>query len=359
VKTLLVLGATGEMGRRIVTLARRLLPDVRVLQGTRRAAAETETGLCRVNIHDPDSLRSALAGARVAINAVGPFEYDPAPLLRGCAEAGCHYVDLAETPAFLADVERLATQLPIAVVPGCSTVPGLVQVLAQQWSDCADVQQLRILLGMGTRNPVTPTLLYSLLMPLGSRAPDGSRYFSQLSRKRSRGLPTRYYGRFPSPFDATGVRVGERIVPATFHAGLDRAAAVHLLWLAARLVPHLPRGALAWLCRRAQPVMPLVQALGTPVGVLSIEARGQDGRLLAELEVRALREALNVPALPAVWAARRLLTDKPPTGLVRLEHLLTPQETVTWLRAEGYLVAEAGQGHNLKVECLTPTQRPW
>jgi hypothetical protein len=90
-------------------------------------------------------------------------------------------------------------------------------------------------------------------------------------------------------------------------------------------------------------VLPLVQALGTPVGVLSIEALDRDGRLVAELEVRALREPLNVPALPAVWAARRLLTGKPPTGPVRLEQLLTPQEAADWLRAEGYLVAEAGQ----------------
>jgi hypothetical protein len=220
-------------------------------------------------------------------------------------------------------------------------MPGLVQLLAQHWSGRAEVRRLRILLGMGTRNPVTPTLLYSLLMPLGSRAPNGSRYFGRLSRKRLRGLPPRYYGRFPSPFDATGVRMGERVVPATFHAGMDRAAAVYVLWLAARLVPNLPRGALAWLCGRAQPFMPLVQALGTPVGVLSIEAFDGDGRLVAEQEVRALREALNVPALPSVWAAQRLLTGNPLTGVVHLEQLLTPQETAERLRAEGYLVTGA------------------
>jgi hypothetical protein len=41
----------------------------------------------------------------------------------------------------------------------------------------------------------------------------------------------------------------------------------------------------------------------TPVGVLSVEPRDGGGRLLAEVEVRALREALNVPALPAVAQA--------------------------------------------------------
>jgi len=105
-----------------------------------------------------------------------------------------------------------------------------------------------------------------------------------------------------------------------------------------RIVPHMPRATLAWLCRRAMPFMPLVQALGTPVGVLSIEALDGDGRLVAEQEVRAMREALNVPVLPAVWAAQRLLAGSPPTGLVRLEQLLTPHEAAEWLREEGYLV---------------------
>jgi hypothetical protein len=336
-KTVLVLGATGLMGRRLVALAGRLIPDVRVLRGARRLVPEADPDGRAVDIHDADSVRRALAGVQVVINAVGPFEYDPAPLLRGCAEAGCHYVDLAETPALIAAVERLAGP-NAAAVSGCSTVPGLVEVLAQRWSGRDDVRRVRVLLGMGTANPVSPTLLYSLLMPLGSRAPDGGRYYDRLVRKRLRGLPARLYGRFPSPFDVDGIRIGGRVLPATFHAGMDRVPAVHALWLAARVVPYLPRGFLSRLCHLAQPVMPLVQALGTFVGVLSVEALDADGRLVAEIEVRAPREGLNVPALPAVWAARRLLAEEAPSGPLRLEQLITPQEAAEWLRAEGYQV---------------------
>ena len=54
---------------------------------------------------------------------------------------------------------------------GCSTIPGLVQVLAQQWADRDDVTSIRILLSMGSGNPVTPAFLFSLLRPLGSRPP--------------------------------------------------------------------------------------------------------------------------------------------------------------------------------------------
>jgi hypothetical protein len=337
-KQLLVLGATGVMGRRVVTLARRLLPDVRVLQGARRGAPDAGPDSRAVDIHDPNSLRLALADVQVLINAVGPFEYDPAPLLRCCAEAGCHYVDIAETPQFIAAVQRLAGPLAVAAASGCSTVPGLVEVLGQQWSGRDEVRQVRILLGMGSANPVSPALFYSLLSPLGSPAPDGSRYYGRLVRKRLRGLPARYYGRFPSPFDAAGIRVGGRVLPATFYAGLDRAAASHALWLAAQIVPYLPPGVLARLCHLAQPIMPLVQALGTLVGVLSVEALDGEGRVLGEVEVRAFREGLNVPALPSVWAARRLLAEGPPPGPLRLDQLVTPPEAAEGLRAEGYRV---------------------
>jgi hypothetical protein len=339
-KTLLVLGATGVMGRRVVALARRLVPDARVLQGARRVAPEAGADARAVDIHDPNSLRNALAGVQVVINTVGPFDYDPAPLLSGCAEAGCHYVDIAETPAFVAAVERLAGH-KTAAVSGCSTVPGLVEVLAQQWSGRDELQAVRVLLGMGTANPVSPTLLFCLLEPLGSQTPDGDRYYRRLVRKRLRGLPARLYGRFPSSFDGQGIRIGTRILPATFHAGLDRGAAVYALWAAARVVPHLSRRTLSWLCRMAQPVMPLVQALGTPVGVLSVEALDREGRLLAEVEVRAAREGLNVPSLPSVWAARCLLAGEPRSGPLRLEQLITPREAAGWLREEGYRVTGA------------------
>jgi hypothetical protein len=58
------------------------------------------------------------------------------------------------------------------------------------------------------------------------------------------------------------------------------------------------------------------------------------------VEVRAQHEGLNVPALPAVWAARRLLEGGPWSGPLRLAQLISPQEAVRWLSAEGYQVAE-------------------
>jgi hypothetical protein len=349
-RILLVLGATGVMGRRIVALARRLLPGVRVLRASRRPRHDTRS----VDIHDLGSLRGALRDVSAVINAVGPFEYDPEPLLAACAEAGCDYVDIAETPLFIGWVEELARG-PIRVVSGCSTVPGLVEVLAQHWAGRDEVSRVRVFLGMGSRNPASAALLYSLVRPLGRKAPDGGHYFDGLVRKRLRGLPPRLYGRYPSAFDRHGLRLGTRTVPAAFHAGMDREWLSRALWCAARVAPALSDARLSVLCRLAQPAMPLVGVLGTPVGVLSVEALDGQGRVVDEIEVRARRNGLNVPSLPAVWAVRRLLAPEPlpHAGALRLAELLSPGQVVDGLRAEGYDVSGVGTA----VYRLSP-QRP-
>jgi short subunit dehydrogenase-like uncharacterized protein len=46
--------------------------------------------------------RRALVGVRAVINAVGPFDYDPALRVTTCLEGGCDYMDIAATPAFIA-----------------------------------------------------------------------------------------------------------------------------------------------------------------------------------------------------------------------------------------------------------------
>src|SRR5262245_26210404 len=101
----LILGATGSFGQRIIGLALRHLPGVEIVQAARRARA----GVLAVDVHDEESVRRALAGVRAVVNAVGPFEYDPAPVVTACLEAGCDYVDIAETPAFVAAARPAAS----------------------------------------------------------------------------------------------------------------------------------------------------------------------------------------------------------------------------------------------------------
>ena len=89
---------------------------------------------------------------------------DPSELVRACVHAGIHYVDLAEAPQFLDAVRRAAeaagaAERGVLVVPGASTVPGLVQLLAQGWAKRDDVAEVRAWLSLGSRNPVGEGLL--------------------------------------------------------------------------------------------------------------------------------------------------------------------------------------------------------
>jgi hypothetical protein len=343
-KRLLVLGASGVMGRRIVALAQRLLPGATVLSASRRPRPDMRS----VDVQDLNTLRPALRDVDAVINTVGPFVYDPAPLLTACAEAGCDYVDLAETPEFIERVEGLA-QGCIRVLSGCSTVPGLAEVLAQGWAGREDVCRVRVFLSMGSRNPASAVLLASLLRPLGGRAPDGTRYFGRLGRKRLRRLPARLYGRYPSSFDGRGMCIGGRTVPATFYAGMDRDWLDYGLWCAGWVVPYLSGGLLSSLCRLAQPFLPLVNAQGTFIGVLSLDAIDGLGQRVGEVEVRAQREGLNVPALPSVWAVRRLFAPEPlpRTGALRLDSLIGARQAADWLRQEGYHVSGMEGGEDV------------
>ena len=76
-----MLGATGILGRRTLAWGRRHLPDVHWVGGNRRGSA----GAKAVDLHDTPKLRRELEGFDLLINAVGPYDYDPAPIFRASA----------------------------------------------------------------------------------------------------------------------------------------------------------------------------------------------------------------------------------------------------------------------------------
>jgi hypothetical protein len=86
--------------------------------------------------------------------------------------------------------------------------------------------------------------------------------------------------------------------------------------------------------------MPLVRRRGTTLGILSLEAVDDRGRVVEEIEVRARERGLDIPALPAVWAVRCLLERgaELPAGSLSLDQLFTPEEVTGWLLEEGYQV---------------------
>src|SRR5262249_8089371 len=216
----LLLGASGGMGRRIATLWQSHGSGVPLRLGVRRreAMANVSPGAQAVvaRLDEPASLCGALSDVAVVINAMGPYAYAPAPLLDACATAGAHYVDLASEPEFLAAVHAWGErrEARIAICPGASTMPGLIALSAPHLTARlgAEPSAFEVFLSMGSATRLTPGLLASLTLQLGVplRSPDGGVSYRQLRQRHLHGLGPRRFGRYPSPFDEQGLDLGGR-----------------------------------------------------------------------------------------------------------------------------------------------------
>lgn len=326
--TLLVLGATGSLGSAVCAAASRVLPGARLLRASRRPPAGA--GWVRVEIRDEASLRAAIAGAAVAIDAIGPYDYDPAPLLRACGEAGCHLVDVADRGAFLSATEAAAEGAAIAVVGGCAAVPSLAEALAAPFAGDPATRSLRVGWSVGSRKRVSGALLYALLRPLGREGPGA------VTLRSVQGVPF-WFGRRPWP-RCGGARVGGRRLPVEASVGMDRKSQALALRALAPLLGRMPDAALLVACRALRPTTRWITRFGDERGCLFVEALDATGRVRGSLEVLAPR-GFDLVTLPALWAARALLARRPRLrGLVALADLAGRAELAGWMREEGWIV---------------------
>jgi hypothetical protein len=295
----------------------------------------------RVDVGDGASLAAALAGVGAVVDAVGPYEYDPRPLVAACAEAGVHWVDLADRAPFLAGAEAVAAaNAGACVASGASAAPGLVEALGRALAERGAVARLASWFSVGSRKAVSAALLYALLRPLGRPlaeapgvAPPGAPV-----RREVRGAVF-WFGRHAWPRGAGGARCGARSVPIAHHVGMDRRGQARALRALAPALGALSEQALWRACRIARPLAPWIARLGAETGALRVEALDAAGLVVDAVDVRAPR-GLELAALPPVWAAAALLDGRAPRpGALRLDELVPPAELAARMREAGWDVA--------------------
>lgn len=122
---LILYGANGFTGRRILRrlLERGLRPILagRNSRALRALAGPEQLQVCVAEVSEPAVLGSVLSGARVLLNAAGPFAETALPLARACIDAGVDYLDVAgEVSVFerLAALHRLARERGSMLLPG-------------------------------------------------------------------------------------------------------------------------------------------------------------------------------------------------------------------------------------------------
>jgi short subunit dehydrogenase-like uncharacterized protein len=127
-----IYGATGYSGRLIThaALALDLRPILAGRDAAKLAALAEPLGLEHraAALREHESLDGVLDGARVVLNAAGPFSQTSRPMLEACLRAGAHYLDITGEIAVIEALARrdaAARQRGIMIMPavGFDVVP--------------------------------------------------------------------------------------------------------------------------------------------------------------------------------------------------------------------------------------------
>lgn len=343
-KTIVVAGATGELGSRVCRLIRRLAPTALLIGTNRSGKGHAELPIHPLDVADREGMAALLATADLVINAVGPYTYDPGPIVHAAISSRCHYADLSERLDFIERVREVGEQRAVAksgvlIVPGCSTVPGLVDALAQRWRSDSEVAGLRVYLGVGSKNPVTRALLVSLLLPMG-RKHSGGRWFGELVQHELLDGSELSFGPYPAPFSDAQLTMGRRAIPIRFHMGFDRGWLNRVLALAAPILGRLGPRSVERLAVLALPMARLARRAGTERGILSVVAEDAAGRERGRIEIVAETAGLDIPALPAAWLAQALVREgwAAAPGVRSLSRVISSEHAVEALVEAGYAV---------------------
>ncbi len=330
--TVLVIGATGVFGSRLVERAARE-PGIRlILAGRTRSTLETLAARVApddaIRVLDRDSITAAdLAGADLVIDAAGPFQASHAHVIYAAIAARVPYIDLADGRDFVAAIGRhdaAARAAGIAVIAGASSIPALshaaVDALITGWRA---IDTLIVGIFPGNRAPRGLAVVQAILSWAGRpvrtwrggawrdlpgwglthrwRLADGTRRWASVCDTPDQDLlVARYAPRRSAEFYA-GMELG------LLHLGL----ALLTLPVRARLIATLrpAAGLLLWLARRFLP-------WGSDRGYMEVRAAGEgaDGRPVQSTWTLAAtgNRGPYVPVLAALALVRRHRDGMPP-----------------------------------------------
>jgi saccharopine dehydrogenase-like NADP-dependent oxidoreductase len=167
----LVLGGYGFFGQRICAgLRRNPSIDVSIAgrDGGKAAALAAQLGIASDNAVVVDAHTPELAqvlkqrGIQLVINTAGPFQNQDYRIPRAAIEAGCNYVDLADSREFVVDIATLdapARDAGVTVISGASSVPALSTAVLDRFGGEFDrLIDVRIGIGSGARTPGVATV---------------------------------------------------------------------------------------------------------------------------------------------------------------------------------------------------------
>jgi len=157
-RSVVVIGGSGESGRRIVRDLRLRHPTLRIASASRRRDGEAElpAGVtwCELDIERPDEAPDRLRAFDLAVIALGPMEHVGAKAHKLCLEAGLDCVDINDSLAAADTILALDQQAAangcriytgLGLSPGLSTL--LLLQLAHENASAAGLYRSRLYMG--------------------------------------------------------------------------------------------------------------------------------------------------------------------------------------------------------------------
>jgi hypothetical protein len=329
----LVLGGQGVFGARIVRqLARD--PGIAVTVASRGATAHFDAGWysrrrVAVDVSAPGGIDRLLERApAVVVDAVGPFQSRDLALPTRCAEAGIHYVDIADDRARVAGIgqlDALARSKDVLIVSGASTVPAISTAMVEALvpptaASMGEIVSIDVGISPGNRAPRGLATVRGILSYCGRQIPA----ITGEATEYGWGGLTRFD--YPPPVGArwmSHVDTPERALWASRFPALERASIragleLGLLHLGLSMLSRGVRaGVLPGLDRFAAPMLWVadrLESFGTDTGAMHVrvERRGstdaRDARILhTGLLIAERADGPQIPATPAVVVVKKLL----------------------------------------------------
>jgi hypothetical protein len=353
VTRILIIGGYGAFGARVaerlareaacgIVIAGRSAARAAQHAGALAGTAKVEVLHARLDATTATAKEIRATGARVLINASGPFQKQDYALARACIAAGCHYVDLADARAFVTGITALdaeARAADVAVISGASSVPGLSSAVVHEFAgQFARLDAVEI--GISPGNSFDPGIATtaSILAQVGKpfvRRSGGQVEtvygWQGLHRHRFPEIGARWLGNVDVPDLALLPAHLPALRTVQFTAGLE----VGLF--------HLGLWGLSWLVRAglvhdlaplAAPLLHVKRSLhflGSDRGSMFVTLRGRDqSDAPQELRWRLIAgsgQGAYVPAIASVILAKRLMAEMgPPPGAWPCFGLFTPAE---------------------------------
>ena len=327
----LVLGGQGVFGARIVRqLARD--PHISVTVASRGAQAHATQDGTRVDglaidISAPGGSDRLIDHApEVLVDTVGPFQSRDLALPRRCAEAGIHYIDIADDRARVAGIvqlDALARSQDVLIVSGASTVPAISTAMVEALvPEGGEVVGIDVGISPGNRAPRGLATVRGILSYCGHRIPSitgGDPEFGWGGLTRfdyPQPVGTRWMSHVDTPERALWAERFPALERASIRAGLE----LDVLHLGLALLSRGVRaGVLPGLDRFAAPMLWVadrLESFGTDTGAMHVRVErrrpiaGGDARSISVhtgLLIAERADGPQIPATPAVVLVKKLL----------------------------------------------------